>query len=131
VSDPVASTPPNPATARPAAIAAVPTAAAVSSSPPTTRSIPKLLSAVSGALALAGITASVVLKLAGPRQARLRVRRDAVWDSTDDDRIVLSADPDEDVLPRRAGFARDFERSGDANHRIAEFCSQLSRRAPT
>jgi hypothetical protein len=59
------------------------------------------------------------------------VRRDAVWDQTDDDRIVLWADQDQDVLPRRAGFARDFDRSGDANDRIAEFCSQLSRRAPT
>jgi hypothetical protein len=131
LSDPAASAPPIPAMARPAAVAAAPAAASDLSWPTRTGSIPKLLSAVSGALALAGITASVVLKLAGPRQARLRVRRDAVWDSTDDDRIVLSDDPDEDVLPRRVGFARDFDRSGDANDRIAEFCSQLSRRAPT
>jgi hypothetical protein len=130
-SDPAASTPPNPPTAGASAIATVPTVPAVSSSPAKTGSIPKLLSAVSGALALAGITASVVLKLAGPRQTRVRVRRDAVWDSTDDDRIVLWADQDQDVLPRRAGFARDFDRSGDANDRISEFCSQLSRRAPT
>ncbi len=130
-SDPAASTPPNPPTAGPSAIATVPTVPAVSSSPAKTGSIPKLLSAVSGALALAGITASVVLKLAGPRRGRVRVRRDAVWDQTDDDRIVLWADQDQDVLPRRAGFARDFDRSGDANDRIAEFCSQLSRRAPT
>ena len=118
--------------APPRAAAAVTLAAADSSSQPKTSSIPLLLSAVSGALALAGITASVVLKFAGqrpPRQGRLRLRRDAIFEATDDDRIVLSADAD--ALPRRTGFARDFDRGGDADDRIAEFFGQLSRRTPS
>ena len=39
--------------------------------------------------------------------------------------------PSADVVPRRTGFPRDLDRTGDANDRIAEFFSQLSRRAPS
>jgi hypothetical protein len=95
-------------------------------------SVPARLSVLMGALALTGMIAMAILKPGGPRrprQAKLRVRRDTIWEPTDDDRIVLSAPPGADVLPRRAGFARD--RTGNRDDRIAEFFSQLSRRAPT
>jgi hypothetical protein len=90
------------------------------------------LAVLMGALALACVIASVILgsgRPRRPRQANLRVRRDTIWEPTDDDRIVLSAPPGADVLPRRAGLARD--RTGNRDDRVAEFFSQLSRRAPT
>jgi hypothetical protein len=64
-----------------------------------------------------------------PSTDQASVRRDTIWEPTDDDRIVLSAPPGADILPRRTGFARD--RTRDRDDRIAEFFSQLSRRAPT
>ena len=54
-----------------------------------------------------------------------------IWQPTDDDRIVLAAHPETDARARRPGFARDVERRGNADERVAEFFSQLSRRAPT
>jgi hypothetical protein len=39
--------------------------------------------------------------------------------------------PAADALPPRTGFARDLDRADDPGERIAEFFSQLSRRAPT
>jgi hypothetical protein len=95
-------------------------------------SVPARLAVLMAALALAGIIASVTLKPGGPRrprQAKIRVRRATIWEPTDDDRIVLSAPPDADILSRRTGLARD--RAGDRDQRIAQFFSQLTRRAPT
>jgi len=122
---------PNPA-APPAAVAAVPLAATIS---PQARSvsIPMLLGVMTGALALAGVTASLVLKFGGqrlPRQAKLRVRRDTIWERTDD-HSMLSPHPHADVLPRRTGFPRDLDQADDANVRVAEFFARLSRRAST
>ena len=89
-----------------------------------------LLIVIAGALALAGITASLVLKFGGSRR-RTRARRHKIWQPTDDDNIALSARRDADVLPRRAALPRDLDRTDDANDRIAEFFSQLSKRART
>jgi hypothetical protein len=44
---------------------------------------------------------------------------------------VLAADPETDARGHRRGFARDVERRGNADERIVEFFSQLSRRAST
>jgi hypothetical protein len=117
----------------PSVLAAGQYAAADLSSQTSTHAVPVRLVGLMGALALAGIAlASVIRKPGGRRrhrQAKLRVRRDTIWEPTDDDRIVLSAPPGADILPRRTGFACD--RAGDRDDRIAEFFSQLSRRAPT
>jgi hypothetical protein len=116
----------------PSVLAANQYAAADLSSLTSAYSMPARLAVLMGALALAGIIASAILKPGRPRrhrQARLRVRRDTIWEPTDDDRIVLSAPPGADVLPRRTGFARDP--TGNRDDRIAKFFSQLSRRAPT
>jgi hypothetical protein len=127
-----ANTQPSSTAAAPQAVAAVTLAAADSSSQTRSGSIPKLLSAIAGALALAGITASLVLKFGGSRRrTRIRARRHKIWQPTDDDRIAQSARRDADVLPRRAALPRDLDRSDDADSRIAEFFSQLSKRAPT
>jgi len=111
-------------------VAAVALAAADSSPQHQSRSIPMLLSAIAGALALAGITAGVLLKFGGarrPRPAKVRLHRGTIWESTDDDTIMLS---EADVLPRRSGFARDLDRVGDGNRRTAGFFSHPSKRTP-
>jgi hypothetical protein len=92
------------------------------------------LATLMGALALAGIIGSVVFKFAGPlrlAQAKVRASRGTIWESTVDDNVELTADRAADALPRRRGFARDLDRTGDGNDRIAEFFSQLSRRTPS
>jgi hypothetical protein len=112
------------------AVAAVTLAAADASPQTRSGSIPKLLSVIAGALALAGITASLVLKFGGARRrTRIRARRHKIWQPTDDGSIALSARRDTDVVPRRTGLPRDLDRTDDANDRIAEFFSQLSKRA--
>jgi hypothetical protein len=118
----------------PSAIAAG--AAEDASSQAPTYSVQIQLAALIVALAFAGLLGSVIFKLAGPKRharAKLRARRDAgtIWEPTDDDRIVLAADPETEARARRPGFARDVGRRGSADDRIAEFFSQLSRRAPT
>jgi hypothetical protein len=124
-------TPPNSVAVPPTAVAAVPLAAADSSQVrPAT--IPMLLSVMTGALALAGITASAVIKFGGARRsARLRRRRDRLWQSTDHDRIALSVRRGENILPRRPSLPRDLDRTGEANDRVADFYSQLSNRTPS
>jgi hypothetical protein len=90
--------------------------------------VPMLLAVMTGALALAGITASVVLKLGAMRR---RVRRDKIWQARRDHGVALSSRPGADVLPRRAAFPRDLDRTDDDDDRVAEFFSHLSKRTPT
>lgn len=129
--DSAANAQPDPAAAPPPTATAVPLAAA-DSSHAQSASIPMLLAVMTGALALAGLTASAVVKFGGGRRpARVRVRRDNIWESTDDERLAFSARPDADVLPRRTGFPRDLDRADDPNERIMEFLSQLAKQART
>jgi hypothetical protein len=124
---PAANEQPDPAAAPPAALAeAAPTALDMLRGRPAT--VPMLLAVMTGALALAGITASVVLKLGAMRR---RVRRDKIWQARRDPSVALSSRPGADVLPRRAAFPRDLDRTGDADDRVAEFFSHLSRRTPS
>ena len=124
---PAANEQPDPAAAPPAAVAeAAPTVMDTLRSRPAT--VPMLLAVMTGALALAGITASVVLKLGAMRR---RVRRDKIWQARRDHGVALSSHPGADVLPRRPAFPRDLDRTGDDDDRVAEFFSHLSRRTPT
>ena len=87
-------------------------------------SLPLQLAALTGVLALAGIIGTVMFKFGRSPQLQLSdisSRRGHVWESTDDDRIVLSRHPETNR------FARSFTR-GD---RAAEFFAQISRPAPT
>ena len=90
-------------------------------------SLPVLLAVMTGALALAGITASLVLKFGGARRTARRVRRDRIWESTDFDTIRPSARPDADIVPRRP-VPRDLDQVGAADDRVADFYAQLSKR---
>ena len=88
-----------------------------------------LLAVMTGALALAGLTASLVLKFGGARRtAHVRVRRDRIWEPVDDDLIGLSPRPDADVVPRRPHFPRDLDQAAEPNDRVAEFYAQLSKK---
>ncbi len=122
-----ANTPANVIAAPPPVVAPVTLAVAdTSQSPP--GSIPMLLAAVVGALALAGISARLFFGRA--RRARVRARRGPIRDSTDDDRIALSDQRAAHVLRHRSRFSRGFGEAGDPNDRIAEFFSRMSKRAP-
>jgi hypothetical protein len=126
VSSPVAPTPPpdklasnvqsSPTPAPPSAQVSVPLAAADSSLLDQFSSMPMLLGVIAGALALAGIAARLVLSLGGTRllrPAKVRVRRGASSEFTDDDRIVLSDIPVNEVLPRRRTRPRDLDQAAD------------------
>jgi hypothetical protein len=118
----------------PPVLAASPYAAADLSSETPTYSLQMQLVALTAALALAGIVASIIFKLGGARRlavGRVRKRRGAIWEPTDDDSIVLSAPPGAEARARSRGFARDINRTDDPNARIAEFISQLSKQART
>lgn len=93
-------------------------------------SLPMLLAVMTGALALAGLTASLVLKFGDARRtARLRVRRDKIWEPAGSDRIRRLPRPGADVVPRRPHFPRDLDQPDEPNDRVSEFYAQLSRQA--
>jgi hypothetical protein len=86
------------------------------------------LAALMGALALAGIMGTVVFKFGSSQRSQpgeIRKRRGPIWESTDDDRIVISHHPGTD------GFARGLDGAAERSDRIAEFFGQISGRAPT
>jgi hypothetical protein len=117
------------AAAAPPAAAVVPLAAA-DSSQGLPASLPMLLAVMTGALMLAGLTASIVLKLGRARRtAGGRIRRDMIWDAVDRDSIRLPAHPDTDIVPRRTHFPRDLDQPDEPNDRVAEFYAQISKQA--
>jgi hypothetical protein len=102
-------------------------AADVSSATPL-YSLPLQLAALTGVLALAGIVGAVMFKFGGAQRLQLSEinnQRGHIWESTDDDRIVLSHHPGGN------GFARGHYRAVGRGDRTAEFFAQISRRAPT
>jgi hypothetical protein len=116
---------PDPAAASPAA--AVPLAAADSSQDGLPASMRMLLAVMTGALALAGITASLVLKFAGARRAsRVRVSRDQIWEPVDNRTVRLPYRSDADVVPRRP-LPRDLDEAREPNDRVADFYAQISK----
>jgi len=132
-SDLAANEPANPVAMPSPAIAAVTHAAADSSSQSQRGEIPKLFVAIVGALALASITSSLIFRFGRarrPRRVAVRMRRSPVWEQTDDDRIVLSDNPDTNVIPRRTRFSRRVSEASRPDDRMPEFLSPISRRAP-
>ena len=131
-----ANAPSDPAAEPPPAAADVTLAAADSAQSPS-GSLPMLLVVLAGALALAGITASVIFRFSRwrrPREIMIDAHRNSIWEPTGDDGILLSAHAGADSTSRRRRFARDLDRSNDADDRVAEFfsqLSQLSKRNPT
>jgi hypothetical protein len=127
-----ANVPSNSVAAPPVAVASLATADSSPQSQPS--SIPTLLVAIVGASALAGIMAGVIFKFGSPhrpRRGEIRVHRGPIWESTDDDGIVLSDHPRANALARRGRFPGELDEAPDRNDRIAEFFAHISRPAPT
>jgi hypothetical protein len=113
----------------PPAAAVVPLAAA-DSSQGLPASLPMLLAVMTGALMLAGITASIVLKFGRARRAAGgRIRRDRIWDSVDQDVVRLPARRNAEILPRRPHLPRDLDQPAEHNDRVADFYGQISKQA--
>jgi hypothetical protein len=127
---------PESAAASPPAVAAVPLAAADTPRQAGSGSIVMLLAVITGALALAGVIASVVFKFGGIRrllEPKVRPRHGSIWDRTDDESVkpfsVLSfAHAEEDAS---TDFGPGFDPRDNRRERVAEFFTQLSKRAPT
>jgi hypothetical protein len=90
-----------------------------------------LLMVMAAALALAGITASLVFRFgrAAGAQPGFRDDRRAIWDSVDTDRSSPSMFPNENVPRRRDQIARDPRPPDDPERRLKEMLARLARSA--
>ena len=125
------------------AIPPVTLAAADSSPDKQTASMQQLLLAMAGALALAGITASVIFRFGRSHlvQPGLRGDRHAIWDSVDAERRSPSPSmfPDEDIPMWRSfpprnlsrNLPRDPRAADDPERRVSEMLARLARSAQT
>ena len=117
---------------------ALPLAAAdVSSTEKPTGSVQMLLIAILGALALAGLLASAIFRLSGPRRNRSRGDRRVNWESVRTDRPSLSDEArasrsmrELDLLPQ-GSLPRELRAADDPDQRIAQLLSRPPRRAAT
>jgi hypothetical protein len=101
-----------------------------------------LLLVMIGALALAGVTASLVFRFGRAQAARPHIRSDrrAIWDQVDTPRSSPSMSPDEDTPIWRANVLRDVPRDhvphdprapDDPERRVTEMLARLARSAQT
>ena len=96
------------------------------------QTIPTLIAATLGALALAGAAALISRRSRTRRLRRRRVgpARAPIWETTDDDRIVLSDHPSMSNRNYRPRFARGVESATVSVKRTPEFARRRSRPAP-
>ena len=125
------------------AVTPVALAAADSSPDKQTASMQQLLLAMAGALALAGITASLIFRFGRSRlvQPGIRGDRHAIWDSVDAERRSPSPSmfPDEDIPMWRSfpprnlapNLPRDPRAPDDPERRVTEMLARLARSAQT
>ena len=128
--DPAANVQPTGPAAPPLTVAAMPTAA--EDPQDAWSSMPMLLAAIACALALAGIAASLVLRIGGVRglrPAKVRSRRGCAWEATDDDTILVTDLRAADIRPRPSAFARNYDQTGEAKEKIRQIFSRHSRPA--
>jgi hypothetical protein len=105
-------------------------AAADSSMAKQSASMQMLFLVMAGALALAGITASLIFRF-GRARRRPEIRRDrrAIWDKVHSERSSPSMQPDEDVPMWRRDEPNDPRAPDDPQRRVAEMLSRLARSA--
>jgi hypothetical protein len=112
-------------------------AAADSSQDKPSESMQQLLLAMAGALALAGIIASLIFRFGRSRlvQPELRGDRRAIWDSVHTERMSPSMLPDEDTPTWRRDPPRNLPRDprapDDPERRVTEMLARLARSAQT
>jgi hypothetical protein len=106
-------------------------AAADSSMAKQSASMQMLFLVMAGALALAGITASLIYRFGRARARRPEIRRDrrAIWDSIHSERSSPSMLPDEDVPMWRRDEPHDPRAPDDPQRRVTEMLSRLARSA--
>lgn len=106
-------------------------AAADSSMARQSASMQMLFLVMAGALALAGITASLTYRFGRARARRPEIRRDrrAIWDKVHRERSSPSMLPDEDVPMWRRHEAHDPRAPDDPQRRVTEMLSRLARSA--
>lgn len=121
--------------ASPVATAAVPLAAAdASSTEKPSGSVQMLLIAIVGALALAGLLASAIVRFGGTRRSgrrNPRVDRRAIWDSARTGRPASSDETRAVASMRELDLPRDPRTADDPNQRIAQILARLARSAAT
>ncbi|SDP40499.1 hypothetical protein [Afipia sp. GAS231] len=131
--EPEAAPPDNSQAAPPPAPAPVALAAADSSMAKQPASMQMLFLVMAGALALAGITASLVYRFgrarARARHREIRRERRAIWDSIHHERPSPSMLPDEDVPMWRRDEPHDPRAPDDPQRRVTEMLSRLARSA--
>jgi hypothetical protein len=128
----------DPATLQPAPPPVVP-AAVDSSMAKQSASMQMLFLVMAGALAMAGITASLVFRFGRARASRPEIRRDrrAIWDSVHAERSSPSMLPGEDIplwrrddhRDHRTTDPRDPRAPDDPERRVTEMLSRLARSA--
>ena len=131
----------NAVTAPQPTVAPVALAAADSSLDKQSASMQMLLLAMAGALALAGITASLIFRFGRTRMVQPEIRGDrrAIWDSVHTERRSPSMLPDEDMPiwrrdPLRSpsgNLPRDPRAPDDPERRVTEMLARLARSAQT
>jgi hypothetical protein len=106
-------------------------AAADSSMAKQSASMQMLFLVMAGALALAGITASLIYRFGRARARRPEIRRDrrAIWDSIHSERSSPSMLPDEDIPMWRRDEPHDPRAPDDPQRRVTEMLSRLARSA--
>ena len=93
-----------------------------------------LLAVITGALALAGIIASVVFKFGGIRrllEPSARAQRGSIWDSADESVLQFAHTEEDAALSPRTGFGSGFDRTDEWDDPLPEFLAKVRRRAPT
>ena len=113
-------------------------AAADSSQEKQSASMQMLLLTLAGALALAGITASLIFRFGRARAAQPEIRNDrrAIWDQVHAERSSPSIFPDEDMPVWHANdpprdLPRDPRAPDDPERRVTEMLARLARSAQT
>lgn len=131
--EPQATPPENSLATTESAPAPVALATADSSMAKQSASMQMLFLVMAGALALAGLTASLIYRFgrARARARHLEIRRDrrAIWDSIHRERPSPSMLPDEDVPMWRRDEPHDPRAPDDPQRRVTEMLSRLARSA--
>jgi hypothetical protein len=104
-------------------------AAADSSMAKQSASMQMLFLVMAGALALAGITASLIYRFGRARRPAIRHDRRAIWDKVHSERSSPSMQPGEDVPMWRRDEPHDPRAPDDPQRRVTEMLSRLARSA--
>ena len=93
-----------------------------------------LLAVITGALALAGIIASVVFKFGGIRrllEPSVRAQRGSIWENADENVLQYAHAEEDTALSPRTGYDGGFDPTDEWSDPLPEFLAKVHRRAAT